>query len=151
MKLSVAPCLFQNLYGFNMHSWAIIISYTQIDAQEWGALKTAHRRWAEYRVKLGADNGALVFDPPVLSIRVGDQVTFVNNAGFPHNVVLDEDRLPDGAYNSYSYHTGALTHEDYLNAPGESFTAKFDLPGVYHYYCEPHQGAGMTAQVIVNA
>jgi plastocyanin len=44
----------------------------------------------------------------------------------------------------------ALSHEDYLNAPGEEYTAKFDTPGEYGYYCEPHQGAGMAGKVVVN-
>jgi plastocyanin len=43
----------------------------------------------------------------------------------------------------------ALSHDDYLNAPGESYTAKFDTAGEYGYYCEPHQGAGMVGKVIV--
>lgn len=43
----------------------------------------------------------------------------------------------------------ALSHEDYLNAPGETYTAKFDTAGTYSYYCEPHQGAGMVGKVVV--
>lgn len=43
----------------------------------------------------------------------------------------------------------ALSHDDYLNAPGESYTAKFDTAGEYGYFCEPHQGAGMVGKVIV--
>lgn len=42
-----------------------------------------------------------------------------------------------------------LSHEDYLNAPGETFSNKFDTAGEYSYYCEPHQGAGMAGKVIV--
>lgn len=43
----------------------------------------------------------------------------------------------------------ALSHEDYLNAPGEKVSTKFSTPGEYSYYCEPHQGAGMAGKVIV--
>lgn len=43
----------------------------------------------------------------------------------------------------------ALSHEDYLNAPGEKASTKFDTAGEYRYYCEPHQGAGMVGKVIV--
>ncbi len=43
----------------------------------------------------------------------------------------------------------AISHEDYLNAPGEKYSVKFDTAGEYGYYCEPHQGAGMVAKVIV--
>jgi plastocyanin len=43
----------------------------------------------------------------------------------------------------------ALSHEDYLNAPGETVSSKFGTAGTYEYYCEPHQGAGMKGKVIV--
>ena len=45
----------------------------------------------------------------------------------------------------------AISREDYLNAPGESFSVKFDTAGTYGYYCEPHQGAGMAGKIIVQA
>lgn len=35
-----------------------------------------------------------MFDPSSLTISKGESVTFVNNAGFPHNVVFDEDEVP---------------------------------------------------------
>ena len=28
-------------------------------------------------------------------------------------------------------------------------SSKFDTPGEYSYYCEPHQGAGMAGKIIV--
>lgn len=45
-------------------------------------------------VKLGADGGGLVFDPSSVTIKAGESVTWVNNVGFPHNVVFDEDDVP---------------------------------------------------------
>ena len=41
--------------------------------------------------------GALVFEPSSLTVSKGESVTFVNNAGFPHNVVFDEDNVPVSA------------------------------------------------------
>ena len=35
-----------------------------------------------------------MFDPASVTIKAGDSVTFTNNAGFPHNVVFDEDAVP---------------------------------------------------------
>ena len=67
----------------------------------------------------------------------------VNNKGFPHNVVFDEDAVPAGVS------ADALSHEDYLNAPGDSVSSKFEVAGTYEYYCQPHQGAGMQGKVIV--
>ena len=50
-------------------------------------------------VKLGADGGGLVFDPANLTVSAGDTVEWVNNVGFPHNVVFDEDEIPVSIFN----------------------------------------------------
>merc|ERR1719443_2868215 len=84
-------------------------------------------------VKLGSDAGGLVFEPAEITISKGDSVTWINNRGFPHNVVFDEDDVPGGV------NVDKLSAEDLLNAAGEKHTAKFDVAGEYGYYCEPHQ------------
>lgn len=38
-----------------------------------------------------------MFEPATVTIAKGESVTFVNNAGFPHNVVFDEDAVPVSA------------------------------------------------------
>ena len=45
-------------------------------------------------IKMGGDTGALVFEPSNVKIKAGESVTWTNNAGFPHNVVFDEDEIP---------------------------------------------------------
>merc|ERR1719201_2825356 len=47
-------------------------------------------------VKMGSDAGQLVFLPDEIKICKGDTVTWTNNKGGPHNVVFDEDEIPDG-------------------------------------------------------
>ena len=94
-------------------------------------------------IKLGGDNGELGFYPPSITVSKGETVEFVNNKAFPHNVVFDEDNVPAGV------DADKLSHEDYLNGPGEKVTTKFDVAGTYGYYCEPHQGAGMAGTIIV--
>jgi plastocyanin len=99
--------------------------------------------FADATVKLGSDSGALVFEPASVTIKAGESVSWVNNAGFPHNIVFDEDESPAGV------NVEALSHEDYLNAPGETVSSKFTTAGTYGYYCEPHQGAGMKGKIVV--
>ena len=44
-------------------------------------------------VKLGGDSGQLAFVPSSVTISAGESVTWTNNAGFPHNIVFDEDEV----------------------------------------------------------
>merc|ERR1719440_334236 len=94
-------------------------------------------------VKLGSDGGQLVFVPDEVTNKVGESVSWLGNKGMPHNVVFDEEEAPSGA------DLAALNHEDMINDEGEKVTSKFDKPGRYPYYCEPHRGAGMNGTVVV--
>eukprot|EP00271_Cylindrocystis_brebissonii_P011723 TRINITY_DN29645_c0_g1_i1.p1 TRINITY_DN29645_c0_g1~~TRINITY_DN29645_c0_g1_i1.p1 ORF type:complete len:162 (+),score=28.98 TRINITY_DN29645_c0_g1_i1:96-581(+) len=95
-------------------------------------------------VKMGGDDGSLVFSPASVSVSAGEAITFKNNSGFPHNVVFDEDAVPAGVS------ADAISHEDYFNAAGEEYSVTLSKPGVYEYYCEPHQGAGMSGKITVS-
>lgn len=95
-------------------------------------------------VLLGANGGVLVFEPSEFTVKAGDTITFKNNAGYPHNVVFDEDEVPSGV------DAAKISQEEYLNAPGETYSVTLTVPGTYGFYCEPHQGAGMVGKVTVN-
>ena len=41
----------------------------------------------------------------------------------------------------------ALAH--YVRSSGETFDVRFDAPGRYRYYCEPHRALGMMGEVVV--
>jgi len=94
-------------------------------------------------VKMGSDNGQLVFVPDEIKICKGDTVTWVNNKGGPHNVVFDEDAIPDGVKQE------DISMDDQLGDEGATFSKKFDVAGAYKYYCEPHRGAGMNGAMTV--
>jgi plastocyanin len=94
-------------------------------------------------VKLGSDSGQLVFVPDEIKVKVGDSVTWTGNKGLPHNVVFEEENVPDGV------DAEALSHADNIGEEGEKVTTKFTKAGTYGYYCEPHRGAGMNGTVIV--
>ncbi|CAL0328695.1 unnamed protein product [Lupinus luteus] len=97
-------------------------------------------------VLLGSDDGGLAFVPNEFSITAGEKIVFKNNAGFPHNVVFDEDEIPGGVDVSKI----SMSEEDLLNGPGETYSVTLSEKGSYSFYCSPHQGAGMKGKVTVN-
>merc|ERR1719263_824492 len=95
-------------------------------------------------VKIGSDSGHLVFVPDEIKICKGDTVTWVNNKGGPHNVVFVEDAIPSGVS------AEDISMDDQPGDEGATFSKKFDKAGTYAYFCEPHRGAGMNANLIVS-
>ncbi|PWA80220.1 Blue (type 1) copper domain-containing protein [Artemisia annua] len=98
-----------------------------------------------FDVLLGASDGGLVFEPSTFSVPAGEKIVFKNNAGFPHNVIFDEDEVPSGVDVSKI----SMGEEDLLNAGGETYAVTLTEKGTYKFYCAPHQGAGMAGQVTV--
>ncbi|KZV20113.1 plastocyanin, chloroplastic [Dorcoceras hygrometricum] len=96
-------------------------------------------------VKLGGDDGSLAFVPTSIEVASGEKITFLNNAGFPHNVLFDEDEVPSGVDVSKI----SMSEEDLLNAKGEVYEVTLTEKGTYSFYCAPHQGAGMVGKVTV--
>ncbi|KAF6135649.1 hypothetical protein GIB67_028220 [Kingdonia uniflora] len=97
-------------------------------------------------VLLGSSDGGLAFVPNTFSVSPGETIIFKNNAGFPHNIVFDEDAVPSGVEAAKI----SMSEEDLLNGPGESYTVTLSEKGTYSFYCAPHQGAGMVGKVTVN-
>ena len=93
-------------------------------------------------------NGARVwFDPAGLRVDPGATIRWTNRdprnahtATAYHPANLDRPRrIPDGA---------EPWDSDYL-LPGEAFSVTLTVPGVYDYYCVPHEAAGMVARIVV--
>lgn len=83
----------------------------------------------------GADGQAMVFEPALTKIAVGDTVTFVpTDKG--HNAESIKDILPAGA-------------EAFKGAIGKEIAVTFTVPGAYGVKCTPHFGMGMVALVVV--
>lgn len=86
-------------------------------------------------VKMGSDSGQLVFEPKVVTIKVGDTVQWLNNKAFPHNIVFDGHE--------------ELSHKKLAQKPKAELESTFNEAGEFSYYCSPHRGAGMQGKVIV--
>ncbi len=87
------------------------------------------------------------FTPLGLAVDPGTTVRFVNrDPGNSHTATayhpqnFDRQlRIPD---------TAAPWDSDYL-MPDEGFEVLLSVPGVYDYYCQPHEQAGMVGRVVV--
>jgi plastocyanin len=62
-----------------------------------------------------------MFMPTTLNVEAGASVTWVNKDDEPHTVVSDTGLFRSGALDT-----------------GESFSFKFDKPGIYHFTCSIH-------------
>lgn len=97
------------------------------------------------QITLGGDDGSLAFIPQNFEVPAGEKIVFFNNAGFPHNVIFDEDEIPAGVDASKI----SMAEEDLLNAKGDTYVVTLTEKGTYSFYCAPHQGAGMVGKVTV--
>lgn len=98
----------------------------------------------------GTGDGSRVwFDPIGIRIRPGQVIRWIN-------------RDPGNAHTSTAYHPSAFDrprrvpegaagwNSGYL-LPGEAYEVMLSVPGVYDYYCIPHEHAGMVGRIVVGA
>ncbi len=89
------------------------------------------RPFPDVNIAVGGDEN--VYTPDSVVIAAGDTVTWTNIGGY-HNVVAYSDTFPSNggpSGNTWVY----------------SYT--FATPGVYTYYCVPHESEGMTGTITV--
>jgi plastocyanin len=101
----------------------------------------------DIRMQGRPDGSEVWFDPIGLHLEPGQSVRWTNgDPGNSHtttayhpSILGRPRRIPDEAqpWNS-----------DYL-LPDQSFTVTFSVPGVYDYYCQPHEHAGMVGRIVV--
>ncbi len=97
----------------------------------------------------GKNGGHVWFDPIGVHIQPGDSVRWIN---------MDKGN----SHTATAYHPSLFDHprrmprntkpwdSDYL-LPGENFVFTFSKPGIYDYYCIPHEAAGMVGRVVVGS
>jgi pseudoazurin len=81
------------------------------------------------------DKGAMVFQPDLIKIAVGDTVTF-QPTDKGHNVDGAAGNIPTAA-------------TPFKGQMGQPLAQTFTVPGVYLVKCDPHYGLGMVAVVVV--
>ena len=93
------------------------------------------------------DGGRISFDPVGLWIEPGQSVRFVNRDG--GNTHTSTAYCPDIDGRPLRIPTGAKGWDsDYLE-PGQAFEIALEVPGVYDFYCRPHEHAGMVGRIVV--
>jgi plastocyanin len=100
---------------------------------------------------------AVAFDPPEVTVSVGEEVVFQNTSSRGHTVTAYEDSIPadaeffaSGGYESEQAARNAFGSQlGGIIDSGDAYTYTFDVPGTYHYFCIPHEQAGMVGQVHV--
>ena len=74
------------------------------------------------------------FSAPTITIDRGTSVRWRNTTGTFHTVT------PDGHQAFGARQT---------TTQGQTFDTRFETPGRYLYYCEPHRSLGMTGEIVV--
>ncbi|MEX2080046.1 MAG: plastocyanin/azurin family copper-binding protein, partial [Dehalococcoidia bacterium] len=93
------------------------------------------------------DGSHVWFDPMGLLLRPGQTVRWTNrDSGNSHTTTAYH---PANLGRSRRIAEAAKPWDsDYL-LPGESFAVTLTQPGVYDYYCQPHEHAGMVGRLVV--
>ncbi len=93
------------------------------------------------------EDGARVwFDPIGLFVQPGDKIRFIVH----HNTHTVAAYHPDNEGHSLRIpHKAKPWNSGYLVEPGEHFEVTLHETGVYDYYCEPHEAAGMAGRIVV--
>lgn len=112
-----------------------------------GRSSVAAAETAEIVMHGDADGSHVWFDPVGLLVKPGTTVRWAN-------------RDPGNAHTATAYHPDVMDRprripkgakpwdSDYL-LPDETFSVQLDEPGVYDFYCVPHEHAGMVGRIVV--
>jgi len=77
----------------------------------------------------------MVYSQKIVRINVGDKV-FWKSTNKGHNVEFIKGGVPEGV-------------EKFKSKYNQDVEFKFDVPGIYAYWCTPHKGMGMIGFIVV--
>lgn len=114
-------------------------------------LITNHKAYADtttHVIRMDSDrDGAHVwFDPIGLFVQPGDKIRWIIKS----NVHTVASYHPDNDNHTLRMPPAAQPwNSGYLVILGDNFEVTLTVPGVYDYYCEPHEQAGMVGRIVV--
>ncbi len=85
---------------------------------------------------LAANIRTFQFQPNVIELHAGATVTWTNQDSIEHTITSGTPEAPDGAFASQPF------------GKGKSFSATFDKPGEYAYFCSRHKSMHGTVKVL---
>jgi plastocyanin len=102
----------------------------------------------EVKMRSDARGERVWFDPVGLLVQPGATVRWVmDSPGNPHTTTAYH---PKNAKHSLRIPEHATPWDSgFLVTPGQHFDVTFREPGVYDYFCLPHEAAGMVGRLIV--
>jgi plastocyanin len=100
---------------------------------------------------------AVAFEPPEVTVDVGEEVVWGNTSSRGHTVTAYESGIPDGAtyFASGGFESERAAREAWTDGlggnvtSGDSYAHRFETPGTYSYFCIPHERGGMVGTVVV--
>lgn len=119
---------------------------TRRSFMEAGGLAALGTPVVEIRMRSDALGSTVWFDPLGVRVDPGTTVRWV---------------LAESVHSSTAYHPDNANHSlripeearpwdsGILTEPGASFEVTLEVPGVYDYYCIPHEAAGMVGRIVV--
>ena len=147
-----------------MHRRAFIASGSALAATALAGCIGPSLADADYDIGM-ASNAFAPQDPvedaarPTHVAAVGDTVVWGNTDSRKHTVTAFESSVPDAAdyFASGGFDSEPAAREAWKQSlqgggnivPGETYAVTFDVPGQYHYFCIPHEDAGMAGKVVV--
>tara|TARA_B110000263_G_C15168462_1_gene445747 strand:- start:196 stop:666 length:471 start_codon:yes stop_codon:yes gene_type:complete len=111
----------------------IKISLVILSSTTFSISASAADQTVEMLNKLGKEN--MVFSKKVVNVDVGDTV-FWKSTKPGHNVEFIKGGVPVGV-------------DKFRSKLSKDTEYKFEIPGIYAYWCTPHKGMGMIGYVVV--
>jgi plastocyanin len=108
---------------------------------------SAEAKQAEAKSSAVVAMGFHSFDPPKVTIHAGETVLWENTSIIWHTVTADAAKAKDPA--NVALPAGAEAFDSGKVDSGGMYQHAFTVPGMYKYFCQPHEAMGMIGEVEV--